>query len=92
MATHSTVRDVIRGDELLATADMHSRYLTWLPQCRVPHELVGVRSPGKLLAREAGWPIAAHVPAERALVASGPEYSDKVSPFSINTLMVSTDG
>lgn len=51
-----------------------------------PHEAAGAVYCRRLLGREVGWLVGAHVLAKRALVATEPEYARLLSPVSVRTL------
>src|SRR5262245_60031708 len=52
----------------------------------LPHELAGAGFARCHLGERAAWIIAAHVPAKRYLVATGPGYAARLSPGSVASL------
>lgn len=51
-----------------------------------PHERGGAAYCTRLVGREVGWLVGAHVLAKRALVATEPEYAQRLSPVSVRSL------
>lgn len=84
LAAKANARPALVAAALMHDAGMLPHVVAESPG--VPHELAGATYVTKLLGKEIGWLIGAHVLAKRALVATDPDYLALLSPVSVRTL------
>ncbi|MDN5859529.1 MAG: hypothetical protein L0H84_12995 [Pseudonocardia sp.] len=84
LAARAGSRPALVAASLLHDIGRSPAVLTELPGA--PHERAGAAYCTRLLGREVGWLVGAHVLAKRALVALEPGYAATLSPVSVRSL------
>jgi predicted HD phosphohydrolase len=84
LAVQANARPALVAAALMHDVGMLPHVVAELPGA--PHERAGAAYATKLLGKEIGWLIGAHVLAKRALVATDPGYVKLLSPVSVRTL------